>query len=144
LRRARTAFSDANQDGGSTWATAGRGADRIRPLLALAHRSLAIALQPPGRRGADRHAQIALAVAPDPASRLAEEDRLLLALLREFRIEGDPVAKITWPSRWCTGSHEAEHHLTTALALYPATHACPAEQAGELLASLAARTTRFN
>jgi Flp pilus assembly protein TadD len=56
-------------------------------LLALAHHSLAVALMHQGRPGAEHHARTALALRPDPRSHLAEEDRLLLAKLREVRVD---------------------------------------------------------
>ncbi len=61
-----------------------------RHLLALAHHSLAVALLHQGHPDAEAQAQIALALRPDPDSHLAEQDRLLLAKLRERR--GDAAA----------------------------------------------------
>jgi tetratricopeptide (TPR) repeat protein len=57
-------------------------------LLALAHHSLAVALMRQGSPEAEHHARTALALRPDPDSHLAEEDRLLLAKLRELRDDG--------------------------------------------------------
>jgi len=56
---------------------------RRRHLLALAHHSLAVALLHQGQPAAEHHARTALALRTDPDSHLAEEDRTLLAKLRE-------------------------------------------------------------
>jgi ATP/maltotriose-dependent transcriptional regulator MalT len=61
---------------------------RRRHLLALAHHSLAVALMHQRSPEAEDHARTALALRPDPDSHLAEEDRLLLAKLRELRDGG--------------------------------------------------------
>jgi ATP/maltotriose-dependent transcriptional regulator MalT len=58
---------------------------RRRHLLALAHHNLAIALMYQRHPGAEHHAEAALALRTDPDSHLAEQDRLLLAKLRERR-----------------------------------------------------------
>jgi hypothetical protein len=54
-------------------------------LLALAHHSLAIALMEQGKGAAEHHVRTALALRRDRHSHLAEQDRLLLAKLREVR-----------------------------------------------------------
>jgi tetratricopeptide (TPR) repeat protein len=61
-----------------------------RHLLALAHHSLAVALLHQGHPDAEAQAQIALALRPDPKSHLAEQDRMLLAKLRERRGDTAP------------------------------------------------------
>jgi tetratricopeptide (TPR) repeat protein len=58
-----------------------------RPLLAHAHHSLAIALMQQDHSDAEHHARVALALRGDPESHLAEQDRLLLARLREARAD---------------------------------------------------------
>lgn len=58
---------------------------RLPHLVALAHHNLAVALMHQGRPGAEYHARTALALRPDPESHLAEQDRILLAKLREIR-----------------------------------------------------------
>jgi tetratricopeptide (TPR) repeat protein len=55
------------------------------PLLALAHHNLAIALLHQGSDEAEHHASTALALRADPQSHLAEQDRILLARLREAK-----------------------------------------------------------
>jgi ATP/maltotriose-dependent transcriptional regulator MalT len=58
-----------------------------RPLLAHAHHSLAVAPMQQDHSDAEHHARVALALRGDPDSHLAEEDRLLLARLREARAD---------------------------------------------------------
>jgi len=56
-------------------------------LLAQAHHSLAVALMHQGSDEAEHHAVTALALRLDPQSHLAEEDRILLSMLRDARMQ---------------------------------------------------------
>ena len=56
-------------------------------LLAQAHHSLAVTLMHQGSDEAEHHAVTALALRSDPQSHLAEEDRILLSMLRDARMQ---------------------------------------------------------
>jgi len=79
-------YADAERRFGGAIALLSTGHLR-RHLLALAHHSLAVALLHQGHPDAEAHARTALALRPDPDSHLAEQDRMLLAELREPRGE---------------------------------------------------------